>query len=377
MKRVVLLGSTGSIGTQVLEVIQANSEELKVVGLSAHANKKLFNAQVQEFGPQYSLLTSQSENPEQALSDLAQTPEADLIINAITGVAGLLPTYAAVKAGKKIALANKESMVMAGELLTSLAKKTGAEIIPIDSELSALLQIIGGGESIFTAAEDASGKRGGKNIQNFIEKVILTASGGPFRGFSRKQIQSVTPQQALQHPIWKMGEKISIDSATLMNKAFEIIEARWLFAIPPEKIEAVIHRQSIVHGLVEWVDSNISAVLSAPDMKIAIAYALFYPKRQKNKLSNIPRLSLSGKSFTFETPDYSIFEGPKLAHEVLQEGGILPAVFCLADEIAVKKFLKGEISFLGIYDFIKHALSKVKNMPLSIEALREVELRLN
>lgn len=355
MKRIIILGATGSVGTQTLDVIRAHPGEFEVVGLSAHENTTLFETQVREFRPKYVLQTAMSENPGQELSALAVAPDADLIVNAISGSAGLLPAYAAIKAGKKIALANKESLVMAGELLMSLAAKTGAEILPIDSEPSAIWQMLNG-----------------KNCDD-VEKIILTASGGPFWKWKKEELGRVSAEQALKHPTWKMGEKVTIDSATLMNKAFEIIETRWLFNLPPEKIDVAIHRQSIIHSLVAWRDGNTSAIMSAPDMEIPLSYALFYPERRANTL---PRLDFSQMQLTFEKPDYSLFEGPKLAHEVLAAGGIMPAVFCLADEIAVNKFLRGEISFFGIYDFIKRALEKMKNMPLSIEVLNELSVRI-
>lgn len=352
MKRLVILGSTGSIGTQTLEVIRAHPDEFQVIGLSAHENAELFEKQTHEFKPKYAVLTSMNENPAQALETLAQAPDADLIVNALAGTSGLMPTFAACKAGKKIALANKESLVMAGELIMNLAKQTGAQILPIDSEPSAIWQIL----------ENAV-------VPHKQVKIILTASGGPFWKRRRAELEKVTFEQARKHPTWKMGEKVSIDSATLMNKAFEIIEMRWLFDMPPEKIDVAIHRQSIVHSLVQFCDGNTQAVLSAPDMRIPIAYALFYPLRAKRAPLH---LDFSKLTLTFEKPDYSIFEGPKLAYEVLQAGGIMPAAFCLADEIAVSKFRRGEISFLGIYDFIKRALGRVKNMPLSMEALDQL-----
>lgn len=354
MKRIIILGSTGSIGTQTLEVVRANPDEFQILGLSSHSNTTLFEQQVAEFKPKYVLKTGHCENPEAALSSLAVSPDADLIVNAIAGSAGLMPTYAAVKAGQKIALANKESLVMAGELIMKLAKKTGAEILPIDSEMSAIWQILGLQNSL---------------TRDQIEKIILTASGGPFWKFPREKLRGVTAEQALKHPTWNMGQKISIDSATLINKAFEIIETRWLFNTPPEKIDVVIHRQSIVHSMVQFCDGNVSAILSQPDMRLSISYALNFPDRVPN---NFPRVDFSKLNLTFEKPDYSILKGPKLAYEVLKAGGIMPAVLCIADEIAVKKFLGGEIKFLEIYDFIKRSLDRVKNAAVSIEALTEL-----
>lgn len=350
--RLIILGSTGSIGTQTLDVVRAHPDEFQIIGLSTHQNTALFEQQVKEFTPRHVLQTSVSENPEKALMALASLQDADLIVNALSGYAGLMPTYAACKAGKRIALANKESLVMAGELIMETAKKSGAEILPIDSEPSAIWQSI----------------RARGNTED-VEKIILTASGGPFWKWQRSELENVTVAQALKHPTWRMGEKISIDSATLMNKAFEIIETRWLFDIPPNKIDVTIHRQSIVHALVQFVDGNTAALLSPADMRIPISHALFYPERRPNKF---PRLDFSKLQLTFEAPDYSIFEGPRLAYDMLRSGGIMPAVFCMADEIAVNKFLRGEISFLGIYDFIKRALNKVRNESVSIEILQEL-----
>lgn len=359
MKKIVILGSTGSIGTQTLDVIRANPDEFQVLGLSAHENTDLLERQVREFRPQYVVQTSFSENPQEALMSLAQTADADLIVNALTGSVGLMPTYVVVKAGKTLVLANKESLVMAGELIMKLAGETGARILPIDSEMNAIWQCL---------SLPAQAKQSSRDI----EKIILTASGGPFWKWKREKLEKVTAAQAVKHPTWKMGEKVSIDSATLMNKAFEIIEARWLFDTPAEKIETTIHRQSIVHSLVQFIDGNTAAILSRPDMRIPISHALFYPARAQRAPSN---LDFSQLALTFEKPDFSLFEGPKLAYEVLQAGGILPAVFCTADEIAVQKFIAGEISFLGIYDFIKNALGKIKNAPLSLDALTELRLR--
>ncbi|MEK7524661.1 MAG: 1-deoxy-D-xylulose-5-phosphate reductoisomerase [Patescibacteria group bacterium] len=352
MKRIVLLGSTGSIGTQTLDIVRANPGEFEIIGLCAHSNTQLFQQQVREFRPKYVVQTGVSENPGLALASLASVGEADIVVNALAGSSGLLPTLAACKAGKVLAQANKESLVMAGQLIMEMAQKTGAQILPIDSEPSAIWQMLRHNEP-----------------QSGIEKIILTASGGPFWKWKREELMQVSAEQALKHPTWKMGEKVSIDSATLMNKAFEIIETRWLFDVPPEKIDVTVHRQSTVHALVQFCDGNFSAVLSAPDMKIPIAHALFYPQRKPNNFARVDFLQLQ---WTFEKPDYSLFEGPRLAYEVLAAGGIMPAVFCLADEMAVSQFLQGQISFLEIYDVIKRALDNVKNTECSLEALEEI-----
>lgn len=368
MKRIVILGSTGSVGTQTLEVVRAHPAEFEVVGLSAHENTVLFDAQVREFRPRHVLQTAMSENPEQALAVMASTPDADLIVNAISGYAGLAATYAACVAGKVIALANKESLVMAGELIMKTAREKGAKILPIDSEPAALWQILGR-----TAADlpvDTTGQmsRAGP-MHRAIKKVILTASGGPFWKWKPDELIKVSAEQAVRHPTWKMGEKISVDSATLMNKAFEIIETRWLFDVAPEQIDVVVHRQSVVHALVQFMDGNFSAILSAPDMRLPISYALFYPNSFVNPY---PELDFAQLLLSFEKPDYSLFKGPKLAYDMLQAGGIMPAALCIADEIAVKKFLHCEISFLEIYGFIERALAKIKNETLSMDVLKEL-----
>jgi len=352
MKKIVILGSTGSIGRQTLEVVRSNPDHFKVVGLSANKNAELFDVQCKEFLPKYFVLTSKCDDPQSELEELARLSEADLIVNAITGIAGLYSTLAAVSAGKKLALANKESIVMAGELVMDLVRKNGAEILPIDSEPSAIWQ------ALF-----------GRDICD-VEKITLTASGGPFWGRSREALKDVTPKQAVAHPTWSMGEKISVDSATLINKGFEIIETRWLFDFPCEKIDVSIHKQSLVHALVHFNDGNVSAVMSPSDMRVPISHALFYPQRSENKL---PRVDFSKLSLSFEEPDYSVFEGVKIAYDVLKQGGVMPAVFCMADEIAVNKFLRGEIGFLQIFDEVKRALERVKNRPLNLEALIDIQ----
>lgn len=362
MKKIVILGSTGSIGAQTLDIIRANPRDFCVIGLSAHKNTDLFEKQIREFGPKYIVQTSASENPEKALCALASAQEADLIVNALAGYSGLMPTYAACKAGKKIALANKESMVMAGELLMETAEKMRAEIIPIDSELSAVWQMI-----------ENPRTENPRNRIEAVEKIILTASGGPFWKWRREELSRVSVSQALKHPTWKMGEKISIDSATLMNKAFEIMGTRWLFGVAPEKIDVTIHRQSIIHSLVQFKDGNTHAVLSSADMKIPISWALYHPDRASNTL---PRLDINELQLTFEKPDYSILEGPKLAYESLKAGGIMPAALCIADEIAVQKFLRGEIQFLEIYDYIHRMLDRAKNAIASIEEIVNLKAKM-
>ncbi|PJC37302.1 1-deoxy-D-xylulose-5-phosphate reductoisomerase [Candidatus Peregrinibacteria bacterium CG_4_9_14_0_2_um_filter_53_11] len=362
MKRIVILGSTGSIGTQVLDVVRAHPDAFEVIGISAYEDSALLERQNQEFKPRYVVQAGISENPTQVLSTLAAVEEADIIVNAIAGSAGLFPTLAAVQAGKTVALANKESLVMAGELVMQTARRMGGRILPIDSEPSAIWQaLLARSEAVSEPTIDG------------VEKVILTASGGPFWRWNRQNLEHVTLEEALKHPTWQMGEKISVDSATLMNKAFEIIETKQLFGLQAEKIDVTIHRQSLVHSFVQYDDGNMHAVLAPTDMRIPTHYALFYPNRQKNSL---PRIDLSQLTLTFEAPDYSIFEGPKLAYEVIKAGGLMPAIFCLADERAVRRFCDGEIGFLDIYDEIKRALDEARNEELTLDSLRELISRM-
>ncbi len=353
MKKIIILGSTGSIGTQVLDVVRAFPQELKVIGLSAHGNTELFKKQIEEFQPKYALQTSTVNDPVTELEKLAQTEEADLIVNSVCGSIGMWPTLAALEKGKNVALANKESMVMAGELVSKLQKEKGGRIVPIDSEPWALWTLL----------------EGKTEHRQAIEKVIITASGGPFWKWEREQLEKVTREQARSHPNWKMGEKISIDCATLMNKAFEIIETRWMFDIDPERIDVTVHRQSIVHGFVQWNDGSLQATLSHPDMRIPIQCALFFPRAIKNSL---PRVNLDSLQLTFERPDYSVFKGPLLAYESLKQGGIMPAALCLLNEVAVGKFIRGDIGFLEIYPFIEEGLSRVKNEPVNIISLKKI-----
>lgn len=349
MKKVVILGSTGSVGVQAIDVIRSHPGEFEVIGISGHSNKVLLEKQTKEFKPKH-VVVADSRDAEASLMALACDKEADLIVNAISGYAGFMPTYATCRAGKKVVLANKESLVLAGELIMKIVHETGAQILPVDSEMSAIWQAL-------------------LPHGNNVEKIILTASGGPFWGFSRDKLEKVTAENATNHPTWKMGKRISVDSATLMNKGFEIIEAHWLFGVPLSKIEVSIHRQSAVHSFVQFTDGNVIAAMGATDMRIPISYALFYPERIRNSL---PRLNFANLKLTFEKPDFSLFEGPRLAREALDQGGIMPAVLCIADEIAVTEFLAGKISFLEIYSLIKRATSQIKNESLSLAALADL-----
>ncbi|MBA7593511.1 1-deoxy-D-xylulose 5-phosphate reductoisomerase [subsurface metagenome] len=350
MKRLAILGATGSIGQQTLEVVRSFSDRFQVVGLAAGRDAELLTRQITEFRPKLVSIESassrerlrSSEYELLSLDELASHPDVDLVVIAISGKAGLSPTLAAIEAGKSVALATKEVLVMAGEIVTAAAKRRGVEIMPIDSEPSAIWQCLQG--------EEGS-----------VARLILTASGGPFRQFSQEQLAMVTPQQALDHPTWKMGRRITIDSATMMNKGFEVIEAHWLFDVPVEKIEIVVHPQSIVHSFVEFVDGSIKAQLSPPDMRLPIQYALFYPQRPPSEL---PRLDFSNIGpLTFEAPDLEKFPCLRLALEAGQKKGTYPAVLAAADEVAVELFLEQRIGFLDIATLVEEALGQHQSIP--------------
>jgi 1-deoxy-D-xylulose-5-phosphate reductoisomerase len=346
IKRVAVLGSTGSIGQQTLEVIGAFPERFRVIGLAAGRNTDLLAEQIRQFRPRF--VYCQNEGAPSSLPDgggerleleeMAGHPDVDIVVVATSGKAGLGPTLAAVKAGKDIALANKESLVMAGEVVTGEARLHGARILPVDSEHSAIWQCFEG--------ETPS-----------VARLILTASGGPFLHYTRAQLERVTAEQALGHPTWQMGRKVTLDSATLMNKGLEVIEAHWLFDVPFENIEVVIHPQSIVHSMVEFIDGSIKAQLGCPDMRLPIQYALSYPERLANR--QLPRLDWSDISqLTFEPPDLDSFPCLRLAIEAGKNGGTCPAVVCAADEIAVALFLSRRIKFTDIALLVEQALEK-------------------
>ncbi len=357
MRRLAILGSTGSIGQQTLDVVRSFPDRFQVLGLAAGKNAALLAKQAEEFQPK--LVSIQSAgSPERlrrlncefySLEALAAAPEVDLVVIAISGKAGLAPTLAAIRAGKSIALATKEVLVMAGALVTTEARRHGAQLLPIDSEPSAIWQCLRGE---------------GKSVA----RLILTASGGPFRHLSGEALSQVTPQQALEHPTWRMGPKVTIDSATMMNKGFEVIEAHWLFGVPYDNIEIVIHPQSIVHSMVEFVDGSAKAQLSLPDMRLPIQYALFYPERPPSKL---PRLDFSSLSaLVFEAPDLERFPCLKLALEAGGKGGTYPAVLSAADEVAVELFLEKRIGFLDIAKLVEEALEEHRS--ISNPSLEEI-----
>jgi 1-deoxy-D-xylulose-5-phosphate reductoisomerase len=342
VKKVAILGSTGSIGQQTLDVIRPLANRIQVVGLAGGKNIELLKQQLAEFQPKmfYSSIKPDFAYKGEFLSleDIASHPEVDLVVIATSGRAGLEPTLAALRAGKAVALANKEVLVMAGEIITKEASLHKAQILPIDSEHSAIWQCLQGEE-------------------NKLQRLFLTASGGPFYDLPQSQLNQVTVEQALHHPTWKMGKKVTIDSATLMNKGLEAIEAHWLFGIPLENIEILIHSQCIVHSIVEFADGSMKAQLSSPDMRLPIQYALFYPERLPNP--ELPRLDWSKiQSLRFEPIEQSRFPCLKLALEAGKLGGTYPAVLCAADEVAVEFFLSRQIAFLDIAPLIEETLGK-------------------
>ena len=355
MKRITILGSTGSIGTQALEVIKANPEHFELEVITAHSNADLLIVQALAFKPNAVVIARedlyrqvqaalQHEDIKvyagtNALCSVVEMGTVDMVLTAMVGYAGLLPTIRAIKAGKQIALANKETLVVAGQLITELARTHGVNIYPVDSEHSAIFQCLAG------------------EFHNPIEKVILTASGGPFRGRTAEELRHVTKAQALKHPNWDMGAKITIDSASLMNKGLEVIEAKWLFGLRNEQIEVVVHPQSIVHSLVQFEDGSLKAQLGLPDMKLPIQYALGYPNRLK---SDYPRFSfMDYPQLTFEQPDLKTFRNLQLAFDAMEKGGNMPCILNAANEVAVSAFLKDKVGFLQMSDILESCLAKV------------------
>ena len=345
MKGLAVLGSTGSVGTQTLDVVRSFPNDFRVVGLAARRSVELLEAQVKEFNPK--LVSCEWADGEKAallsngsrdcsMEEMVRDPDVELVVTATVGDVALDPTLAAIEAGKNIALANKESIIVAGPLLTTMARKHGVELLPLDSEPNAIWQCL-------------------KGEERSISKLIITASGGAFRDLEPDQLADVTPEQALQHPTWKMGPKITVDSATLMNKAFEVIEAHALFGVPWENIEVVVHHQSIIHSMVEFVDGSVKAHLSPPDMRLPIQYALFHPNRVHNEaIQRFDPASVGALTFEPMRPDrYPCFQ---LALDVAMKGGTWPAALCGADEAAVELFLSRRIGFLEIAEVIKDAL---------------------
>ena len=356
MKYISILGSTGSIGTQTLEVVRAQ-QDIKVTALSAGDNIDLLEQQIREFKPVLAAVKTEEKAKELALriSDLdipvlsgmdglmavACEEKAEVLVTAIVGMLGIRPTIAAIEAGKDIALANKETLVTAGHIIMPLAKKCGVRILPVDSEHSAIFQSL----------------NGEKEHGNKIDKILLTASGGPFRGMTREQLSQVRLEDALKHPNWVMGRKITIDSATLVNKGLEVMEAKWLFDVDLDQIQVVVHPQSVIHSMVQYEDGAIIAQLGTPDMKLPIQYALYYPERRFLRGMRLDFYKLG--QMTFEAPDMDTFEGLKFALEAMRRGGNIPTVFNAANEKAVAMFLERRIAFLDIPDIIASAMEEI------------------
>ena len=357
MKKIAILGSTGSIGTQMLEVVREN-KDIEVSGLAAGNNIERLEAQIREFAPKVVAVWNEERAKELAdkvrdldvkivsgmegLIEVSTLPEVEILVTAIVGMIGIRPTIAAITAGKHIALANKETLVTAGHIIMPLAKEHGVSILPVDSEHSAIFQSLQGGQ------------------ERALHKILLTASGGPFRGRRWEDLQNVQVEDALKHPNWEMGRKITIDSSTMVNKGLEVIEAKWLFGVEVDQIEVVVHPQSIIHSMVEYVDGAVIAQLGTPDMKLPIQYALYYPERRY-----LPgdRLDFRGLAqLTFEEPDLETFYGLRLAYEAGKAGGSLPTVFNAANEKAVSKFLNREIRFLEIPEMIQACMEAHKNI---------------
>ncbi len=355
-KGIAILGSTGSIGTQALEVIEQFPDKFELIALTANKNADLLIAQSLKYKPNTVVIVDESLHKkvkdalwehdikvyagEESLAQVVEMTEIETVLTATVGYSGLLPTINAINAGKNIALANKETLVVAGDIVTKLAQEKGVNIYPVDSEHSAIFQCLMG------------------NFDNKIEKIILTASGGPFRGKTLEELKTVTREQALKHPNWEMGAKITIDSASLMNKGLEVIEAKWLFGVPASKIEVVVHPQSIIHSAVQFEDSSILAQVGIPSMKVPIQYALTYPERPK---SNFKRFSFFDyPALTFEKPDLNTFKNLRLAFDVIETGGNFACVLNAANEITNKAFLDGKISFLEIGDINEKTLEKTE-----------------
>ncbi len=356
MKKIAILGSTGSIGTQTLDVVRAHSDELEVVALAAGSNKERLKEQIREFHPELVSLSDERKAQELkeelageavevvcgmgGLIEVAGIDSADVVVTAVVGMMGILPTMEAIRKGKDIALANKETLVTAGHLIIPMAREYGVSILPVDSEHSAIFQCLQG------------------EPKKALDKILLTASGGPFRGKSAEFLETVTLEDALNHPNWSMGPKITIDSSTMVNKGLEVMEAKWLFGVDYSQIEVVIQPQSIIHSMVQYIDGAVIAQLGTPDMRVPIEYALFYPERRSLPGDRLDFSKLS--QITFEKPDYKVFRGLSLAIEAGKTGGTMPTVFNAANERAVAKFLKGEIKYTDIVRSIEKCMDAHK-----------------
>jgi 1-deoxy-D-xylulose-5-phosphate reductoisomerase len=373
MKKIAILGSTGSIGTQTLDIVRAN-DDLEVVALSCGKNIKLMEEQIREFSPEFvsvwdekdaaSLKTNIADldvkvySGMEGLSEVATARHAQMLITGIVGMVGIRPTIAAIKAGKTIALANKETLVTAGHIIMPLAKENNVQILPVDSEHSAIFQSLNG------------------ERHNKIDKILLTASGGTFLGKKREELKNIRPEDALKNPNWVMGNKVTIDSSTLINKGLEVMEAKWLFDVEPEQIQVIVHPQSIVHSMVQYEDGAVIAQLGVPDMRLPIQYAIYYPDRRYLGGDRLDFWQL--KQLTFEKPDTDTFYGLKLAYQALKRGGNMPTVFNAANENAVPLFMQGKIAYLDIPALVQDCMEHIsfKENP-SLEEVLETEAEVN
>ena len=358
MKKIAILGSTGSIGTQTLEVVRNYNKDLQVTALAAGSNLNLLEQQIREFRPALVAVWKEENavtlrgmvadldvevcSGMDGLLSVASQPESDILVTAIVGMIGIQPTIAAIQAGKHIALANKETLVTAGHIIMPLAKQHQVKILPVDSEHSAIFQCLNGEQP------------------KEIDKILLTASGGPFRGKDQEYLSHVTVEDALKHPNWSMGQKITIDSATMVNKGLEVIEAKWLFDVELDRVEVVVQPQSVIHSMIQFVDGAVMAQLGTPDMKLPIQYALFYPERRHLPGKRLDFATLG--SIAFEKPDLEVFRGLAMAYQVGKEGGSLPTVFNAANEYAVARFLEKKIRFLDIYEMIQDCIETHKKV---------------
>ena len=371
MKRISVLGSTGSIGTQTLEVVRQNKDELEVTALAAGTNVDLMEKQIREFMPKTAVMGDEKTAADlkariadlsgvrvlagmDGMLEMASEPDYEILVTAIVGMIGIRPTIAAIEAGKDIALANKETLVCAGHIIMPLAEKKGIKILPVDSEHSAIFQSLQG------------------SPRERIEKIILTCSGGPFRGMKKEELAAKTPEDALKHPNWNMGRKITIDSASLVNKGLEVMEASWLFGVGPERVCVTVHPQSVLHSAVEFADGAVVGQMGTPDMKLPINYALFYPDRKPMQSAKLDLFKTA--ALTFEKPDTETFRGLALALDAAHIGGTMPTVFNAANEEAVARFLDHKTGFLGIYEDIERAMNscKVKENP-SVDEILDAE----
>lgn len=362
MKNLTILGATGSIGTQTLDIIRNQNLDFKLVAFSSHSNYKKTISIIDEFKPSYVAITDNNSYKEvkeycdekkikinvlkgmEGLIQICTLSETDMVVTSLVGMIGLLPTLEAIKARKNIALANKETLVTGGELVMREAEKYGVHILPVDSEHGAIFQCLQG------------------NNNSDISKIILTASGGPFRGKKKEELETITPEVAIKHPNWSMGKKISIDSSTMINKGLEVIEAHWLFGLDYNSIDVIIHPESIVHSMIEYKDGSVIAQLASPDMRLPIQYALNYPKREEKIIESLNLAKIA--SLTFYEPDKVNFRGLELAYHAGNAGGIMPTIFNASNEVAVELFLNNRISYLKIIDIIEECMNKFKNSPI-------------